>query len=144
MITDLAFFNTSPDEVCFVSGCASFCDCAAAGCGLLAFLPATEVFPVKISIKLLFIERHIICVRNNPDAPTIPPTETNRISLMAIPAIAPATPLNELSSEIVMGISAPPTRMEKAYPKSVLIAILNNRIMVISTVVPKTCPMKAE
>ena len=69
------------------------------------------------------MERHMICVRNKPDAPTIPPTETSRISPMAIPAMAPATPLSELSNEMVMGISAPPTRIEKAYPKIVLTAM---------------------
>ena len=86
----------------------------------------------------------MICVRNNPDAPTIPPTETSRISLIAIPAIAPATPLNELSSEMVMGMSAPPTRMEKANPKSVLNAMLINRISATSAGRPNTFPAKAE
>ena len=54
---------------------------------------------------------------NRPEAPTIPPTATSRMSPIAIPAIAPATPLSELSREIVMGISAPPTRIAKAIPK---------------------------
>jgi hypothetical protein len=56
---------------------------------------------------------HIICVSKRPEAPTIPPTDTRKTSLMAIPAIAPATPDRELSKEMVMGISAPPTRIEK-------------------------------
>ena len=64
--------------------------------------------------------RHIICVSNKPEAPTIPPTETSRISPIAIPAIAPATPLKEFNSEIVIGISAPPTRIAKVKPKSEL------------------------
>ncbi len=132
MITLFAFFKTSLVEVCLVSAFSSFLGSVTA-CVLVVFLPATDVFPVSISIKLLFIERHIICVRNNPDAPTIPPTETSKISLIAIPAIAPATPLKELSSDIVIGISAPPTRIEKAYPKSELIAILTIKIIAIST-----------
>ena len=74
------------------------------------------------------MDRHMICVRNSPDAPTIPPTDTSRISPIAIPATAPATPLSELSSEMVMGMSAPPTRMEKAYPKSALTAMLKVKI----------------
>ncbi len=90
---------------------------------LVAGLVATEVFPVRISIKLLFIALHIICVKNSPEAPTIPPTAINRISLIAIPAIAPATPLSEFSKEIVMGISAPPTRIANAYPNKRLITV---------------------
>ncbi len=35
---------------------------------------------------------------------------------MARPAIDPATPEKELSSEIVIGMSAPPTRMAKITP----------------------------
>ena len=34
-----------------------------------------------------------------------------------MPAIAPATPERELSREMVMGISAPPTRMVNRIPK---------------------------
>ncbi len=36
---------------------------------------------------------------------------------MARPAIAPATPEKEFSSEIVIGMSAPPTRIAKMMPK---------------------------
>ena len=60
-----------------------------------------------------FIARHMICVRRSPEAPTTPPTATRKMSPMAIPAIAPATPLRELSKLMVIGMSAPPTRMEK-------------------------------
>ncbi len=95
---------------------------------VLFLAAATVVFPVKISIRLRFIARHIICVKNKPEAPTIPPTDTNKISPIAIPAIAPATPLKEFSNEIVIGISAPPTRMAKAYPKYKLTAIAMNII----------------
>ena len=57
-------------------------------------------------------------MRIRPDAPTIPPTATRRMSLIARPAIAPATPEKELRSEIVMGISAPPTLIEKNRPNA--------------------------
>ena len=67
--------------------------------------------------RLLFIALHIICVRRRPEAPTIPPIATSKGSPTAIPAIPPATPLNELRSDIVIGISAPPTRIAKATPK---------------------------
>ena len=74
--------------------------------------------PRRIAPSFLFIALHIICVRRSPDAPTIPPTATSNKSLIARPAIAPATPERLLSSEIVMGISAPPTRIAKMYPKN--------------------------
>ena len=41
---------------------------------------------------------------------------------MAIPAMEPATPLKELSREMVMGMSAPPMRMANAMPKKPLMA----------------------
>ena len=59
------------------------------------------------------MELHMIWVSKRPDAPTMPPTATNRRSPSAIPAIAPATPEKEFSREIVIGISAPPTRIAK-------------------------------
>ena len=73
---------------------------------------------MRIFIRLRFMARHIICVSNSPEAPTMPPTATRKMSLMAIPAIEPATPESEFNSEIVMGMSAPPTRTEKKSPKS--------------------------
>ena len=54
----------------------------------------------------------------SPDAPTMPPTATSSRSPIARPAIAPATPLRELSREMVMGISAPPTLREKSSPNA--------------------------
>ena len=85
--------------------------------GLLLLSVATfgaDFFPPRrMLIRLRFMARHIICVKSRPDAPTIPPTATRNISLIAIPAIEPATPERELSSEIVIGMSAPPTRTEK-------------------------------
>ncbi len=80
--------------------------------------PATDVLPSKISKSLRFIARHMICVSRRPDAPTTPPTATRSGSPIAIPAIDPATPENELSKEIVIGMSAPPTRMAKIMPKA--------------------------
>ena len=47
----------------------------------------------------------------------MPPTATRKTSLMAIPAMLPATPESELSSEMVMGMSAPPTLTENQSPK---------------------------
>ena len=78
----------------------------------------TEVLPKRIDIRLLFIALHMICVSNSPLAPTIPPIATSNRSLMARPAIAPATPLKLFNSDIVMGISAPPTLIEKTTPNS--------------------------
>ena len=43
---------------------------------------------------------------------------TRRTSPTAIPAIPPATPLKEFKSDIVIGISAPPTRIANAIPKN--------------------------
>ncbi len=42
---------------------------------------------------------------------------------MAIPAIPSATPESETSKEMVIGMSAPPTRMVKATPKKPLMRI---------------------
>ncbi len=84
----------------------------------LALLPGMDVFPSRISISLRFMARHIIWVSSRPEAPTMPPTATSSGSAMAMPAIAPATPLRELSREMVTGISAPPTRMVKTTPKA--------------------------
>ena len=47
----------------------------------------------------------------------MPPIATRRISPTAIPAMPPATPLSELRREIVIGISAPPTRIANTIPK---------------------------
>ena len=72
----------------------------------------------------------MICVRIRPEAPTIPPIATRRTSFIARPAIAPATPEKELRSEIVIGISAPPTLIENSNPKandSTNAAIANGR-----------------
>ena len=73
--------------------------------------------PSRIEPSLRFMALHIICVRSKPLAPTIPPTATSNRSLIARPAIAPATPLRLLRREIVMGISAPPTLIANTKPK---------------------------
>ncbi len=75
-----------------------------------------EVLPSKISIKLRLIALHIICVSSSPLAPTIPPTATSKRSLIARPAMAPATPDKLFNKDIVMGISAPPTLMLNNIP----------------------------
>ncbi len=77
-----------------------------------------EVLPVKISRSFLFIDLHIACVSSSPDAPTIPPIATKSKSFIARPAIAPATPDKLFSSEMVIGISAPPTLILKITPKA--------------------------
>ena len=73
-------------------------------------------------MRLRFMARHIICVSSSPEAPTMPPTATRKMSLMAMPAMAPATPESELSSEMVIGMSAPPTLREKKRPNSVALS----------------------
>ena len=85
--------------------------------GLGAVLPGLAVAPSRMPLSLRFIARHITWVSSRPEAPTIPPTATSIRSPTAMPAIPPATPDREFSREMVMGISAPPTRMEKAMPK---------------------------
>ena len=98
--------------------------CAAergASCVLLSSFAAadlTEVLPRRIARSLRFIALHMICVSSRPDAPTIPPMATSIVSPTAMPAMPPATPLREFSKEIVIGISAPPTRMANATPKN--------------------------
>ena len=101
-----------------------------------------EVAPVRIAESFLFIALHMICVRRRPDAPTIPPTATRRRSLTARPAIAPATPLNELSSEMVMGISAPPTRIAKINPKKLATKVIAVIITGRMTLMPMPRPAR--
>ena len=84
-----------------------------AGVGVDGFI----VPPVRMLISLRFMARHMIWVSKRPEAPTIPPTATRNTSPMAMPAMEPATPDSELSSEMVMGMSAPPTRRENQRPK---------------------------
>ena len=86
------------------------------GAGLEAEV-AMVVLPSRMSIRERFIALHMIWVSSRPDAPTMPPTATSRASLMLMPAMAPATPLREFSREMVMGMSAPPTRTVKRTPK---------------------------
>ena len=73
----------------------------------------------------------MIWVKIKPLAPTIPPIATSNMSWRARPAIAPATPLRLFNNEIVIGISAPPTLIEKTTPNKVENTILkvNNEIM---------------
>ena len=108
----------------------------------LAFFLTGVLPPRRMLIRLRFIALHIICVSNKPEAPTIPPTATRKISLIAIPAIAPATPDRELSRDIVIGISAPPTRMEKNTPKrqEVTIHATTSTVMFVSHILASTKP----
>ena len=84
---------------------------------VLAAEAAMVVLPSRMSISERFMALHMIWVSSRPDAPTMPPTATSRASLMLMPAMAPATPLREFSREMVMGMSAPPTRTVKRTPK---------------------------
>ena len=112
IITRLAVAN-------FSTGSSSFFSFPSCGVSISGDLSATcclctlGLRAKRIEDRRRFIALHIICVRSKPDAPTIPPTATSSTSPIAIPAIAPATPLSELSREMVIGISAPPTRIEK-------------------------------
>ena len=72
--------------------------------------------PLKTWAKDRFIARHIICVKISPEAPTMAPTATSKGSDMVKPTIAPASPENEFSRDIVMGMSAPPTLMANRMP----------------------------
>ena len=87
----------------------------------------------RIEARLLFIALHIIWVRRSPEAPTMPPTDTKRISPIAIPAIEAATPDVEFKREIVIGMSAPPTRIAKKMPKRRLITSPATEMLIISS-----------
>ncbi len=66
---------------------------------------------------------HMILVSKSPEAPTIPPRETSRMLLIAIPAMPSATPERDTNNEMVIGMSAPPTLTVKAMPKNPLMRI---------------------
>ena len=97
------------------------------GCWLMGNAGLRVVGGTRILIRLRFMARHMICVSSRPEAPTMPPTATRKMSLMAIPAMEPATPERELSREMVMGMSAPPTRTEKNSPKSDALTSVHTR-----------------
>ena len=62
--------------------------------------------------------------------------------MTARPAIAPATPLSELSSEMVIGISAPPTRIEKMKPKKLATKVMATIITGMMTLMPMPRPAR--
>ncbi len=64
----------------------------------------------------------MICVSSKPEAPTVPPSATRRRLFIAMPAMASATPEQETKRDIVIGISAPPTRIANAIPKNPLMS----------------------
>ena len=64
----------------------------------------------------------------------MPPTATRNMSLIAIPAIEPATPDRELRSDMVIGMSAPPTLTEKYNPN-------NAEVNVVATITIVSFPL---
>ena len=95
----------------------------------------------KISNNLRFIALHITWVRSKPDAPTIPPILTNKASLIAKPAIAAATPLRLFNNDIVIGMSAPPTRILKNQPNK--LENIDNPIIKIINSIPELIKINA-
>ena len=145
MITSFASARTS--AAVFLTTGSSFATGSSVLSSTFSFAVGVSFFfgvlpPSKILIRLLFMARHIICVSNSPEAPTMPPTATRKISLMAIPAMAPATPDNELSKEMVIGMSAPPTRIEKKTPKrqEVMIHATTSTVILLSQILAITKP----
>ena len=65
-----------------------------------------------------FIARLIICVSSAPDAPTSVPAMISRLLCSVKPVAAAARPVNELSSEITTGMSAPPIAITRLTPSS--------------------------
>ena len=64
-----------------------------------------------------FIASAMSLVRMAPEAPTSAPAMISTGLLMTKPAIAAAVPVNELSSEITTGMSAPPMGSTSVMPK---------------------------
>ena len=62
--------------------------------------------------------RPISCVSSVPDAPTSVPAMISRSLCSTKPVAAAARPVNELSSEITTGMSAPPIGSTKSTPSS--------------------------
>ena len=79
----------------------------------------TEDSPSRMDSSFLFMALHMMRVSRKPEEPMMPPMATSRGSLTAKPAMAAQTPPMEFSSEMVMGMSAPPTRMVNPTPKAV-------------------------
>ena len=102
--------GTETSEVFGASASGAFGAAGALGAGL-------AVPPRRMALSLRFMARHMTWVSSRPEAPTMPPTATSIRSPTAMPAMPPATPDREFSREMVMGMSAPPTRTEKATPK---------------------------
>ena len=82
----------------------------------MAPLDGLAMAPLRTLIRERFIARHMIRVRIRPDAPTMAPTATSNGSDRVKPTMAPASPEKELSNEMVIGMSAPPTLMAKSTP----------------------------
>ena len=75
-----------------------------------------------MGISLRFMALHMTRVSIRPAEPTMPPTAMSSGSDTAKPAMAQEMPPMELSREMVMGMSAPPTRMVKTMPNSAPVA----------------------
>ena len=65
-----------------------------------------------------FIALLIASVRMVPDAPTRAPLTISTSLLSTNPVLAAASPVNELSSEMITGMSAPPIGMTNSTPSS--------------------------
>ncbi len=65
-----------------------------------------------------FIARLIARVRMVPDAPTSAPLTMSTSLLSTNPVLAAASPVNELSSEMITGMSAPPIGTTNSTPSS--------------------------
>ena len=86
-----------------------------------ASAPAASSPPPKPPIMMLMTERFIASamslVRIAPDAPTRAPAMIRTGLSMTKPAIATAVPVNEFSSEMTTGMSAPPIGRVIVMPK---------------------------
>ena len=75
-----------------------------------------------MGINVRFMALHMTRVSIRPAEPMMPPTAISSGSETAKPAMAQEMPPMELSSEMVIGMSAPPTRMVKTMPKRMPVA----------------------
>ena len=65
-----------------------------------------------------FMARPIICVSIVPEAPTSAPAMISTLLCSTKPVAAAARPVNEFSSEITTGMSAPPIAITMSTPSS--------------------------
>ena len=80
--------------------------------------PAAPNAPKSTLVSGRFIARLIATVRIVPLAPTSAPQMISSVESISKPVIATATPVNEFSSEMTTGMSAPPIGNTKSTPSS--------------------------